>query len=250
MFTELLMRLTKKTNLEYFSSWQTAKNQCIGYDSENLVKAFEEAATAVERGDAVFDQDGKAYRHFHDNEHLVAALTHVSENKGHFQVLDFGGALGNVYRQHRWFLSSFKDFIWCVVDQERFVETGKRLFTNRKLKFENTIPEAVSLYKPNIAVISNTLQRMERPFEVLNQLAELDIPYLFIDRTPVISCAENRITCGTYPSKKNTATFPAWHFSEVAFKQALQEKYRIIKEFNADSKTSNTRQIGFFCEKI
>ncbi len=250
MFTELLTRFIKKTEVEYFSNWQDATIKCLDYDAEAVVKTFAKAATAVEHGEAIFEQDGRTYHRFSNNTHLIAALSHVSTKEGHFQVLDFGGALGSMYRQHRFFLARFNDFIWCVVDQECFVRTGSLLFSTKKLKFENTISDAVSRYKPNIAVMSSALQRLESPFDVLNEVAALDIPYLFIDRTPVNACNEDRITRGRLTFKNSSATFPAWQFSEAAFKAALQQKYRIINEFDADSKASNARQVGFFCEKI
>jgi putative methyltransferase (TIGR04325 family) len=249
MLTKLFTRFTNK-QIQYFTNWQTAEKQCDSYDNEAVLKTFANAALAVGRGDAIYDLDGKTFRRFSENAHLVAALRHVSAAEGQFNVLDFGGALGNIYRQHRWFLSNFNDFIWCVVDKEGFVETGRRLFTSHKLKFETTIPQAVKSYKPNIAVMSNTLQRMERPFDLLNELVEADIPYLFIDRTPVITSLDNRITCSTYPAVSAETAFPSWHFSEEAFKAALQKKYRIITEFNADDKNLNTRHMGFFCQKI
>jgi putative methyltransferase (TIGR04325 family) len=249
MLINFLKGLVSKPK-DYFTNWQNAEKACDSYYDDVVLKTFTDAALAIGNGDGVYDRDGRVHSNFSENVHLVAALRHVSSTKGQFKVLDFGGALGNMYRQHRWFLSNFNDFTWCVVDQERFVETGKRLFTSNKLKFEPTISQAVVSYKPNIAVMSNILQRVEHPFDIVNELAALDIPYLFIDRMPVITSKNNLITCGKLPAVSNEKCFPEWHFSETAFKQALQTKYRIINEFDADSKAENVRNMGFFCEKI
>jgi putative methyltransferase (TIGR04325 family) len=235
---------------EYFTTWQTAENACDKCDDEVVLNTYVNAALAVGNGDAIYDRDGKIHRSFSENAHLVAALQYVSKTEGQFKVLDFGGALGNMYRQHRWSLDKFGDFTWCVVDKERFVDTGKRLFTSNKLKFEPTIPQAIASYQPNIAVISNVLQRFEHPFDVLNELAQSDIPYLFIDRTPVITAANSLVTRGFLPAVSEEKCFPTWHFSEAAFKKALQNKYRIINEFDADNQEDNVRHVGFFCEKI
>jgi putative methyltransferase (TIGR04325 family) len=235
---------------EYYTTWQSAEKVCKRYDDADVVKTFTDAALAIGNGDGVYDRDGKVHASFSENAHLIAALRHVSNTQGQLQVLDFGGALGSMYRQHRWSLDKFSNFTWCVVDQERFVETGRRLFTSNKLKFEPTIPQAVATYQPNIAVMSNILQRIENPFDVLNEMAKSNITYLFIDRTPVITASNNRITRVTLPALKEEGCFPTWHFSEAEFKQALQSKYRIINEFNSDSKEENVRHVGFFCEKI
>jgi putative methyltransferase (TIGR04325 family) len=235
---------------EYFTSWQIAEKACDKYDEAVVLNTFINAALAVGKGDAIYDRDGIIHRRFAENPHLIAALQHVSNTEGQFKVLDFGGALGNIYRQHRWSLERFGDFTWCVVDQKQFVETGKRLFTSNKLKFEPTIPEAVASYQPNIAVMSNVLQRVEHPFDVVTELAQANITYLFIDRTPVITSQNNQVTRGTLHAVGENMSFPAWHFSEVAFKKALQTKYRIINEFDDESREKNVRHIGFFCEKI
>jgi putative methyltransferase (TIGR04325 family) len=251
MITELIARFFNKTT--YFKNWQTAQNQCESYGSDRVLSILADAGVAVEKGAGMFERDGKIYKHYSENFQLVSALKHVSSAKGCFQVLDFGGAFGNNYRQNRWFLPNSTDYIWCVVEQERFVETGRRLFQNEKLKFETTIPEAIKLYQPNIAVMSNALQRMEHPFDVINELAKSDIPYLFIDRTPVISSPENRITRTILPAISDNTYYPTWVFSESDFKAKLQQYYRIIDQFGVDNnptKQGENRRLGFFCEKI
>jgi putative methyltransferase (TIGR04325 family) len=251
MITELITRFFNKTT--YFSNWQTAKTQCDSYDSDKILSTLVDAGLTVEKGGGMYERDGKVYKHYSENMPLTAAVKHVIQAKGSFQILDLGGALGNSYRQNRWFLPKTTDYIWCVVEQERFVETGKRLFENHKLKFETTIPTAIERYHPNIAVMSNALQRMEHPFDVLTELAKTDIPYLFIDRTPVISSPENRITRSGLPAVSDSTFYPTWVFSESEFKKKLQEHYRIINEFDMDSKRekkTENRRLGFFCEKI
>ncbi len=259
MFNGLINRFasnfTKKTSPKYYNTWQSAENQCDGYSTKAILESVVKASRSVAQGDALYERDGVTYRHFAENAHLVSALKHIAKTKGQFQILDFGGSLGSIYRQHRWFLSDFTDFVWCVVEQKTFVETGKKMFENNKLKFESTISDAYTHYKPNVALMSNALQRVENPFDVLEEVAKFDIPYLFIDRTPVIESAENRITRSIFPAKSCHASYPSWLFSEADFKAKLQKNYRIIEEFdmNEDSKNahlSGTRQLGFFCEKI
>ena len=259
MLNELISRLasnfTKKPTTKYYNTWQSAENQCDGYATTAILESVVKASRSVAKGEALYERDGVTYRHFAENAHLVSALRHIAKTEGQFQVLDFGGALGSIYRQHRWFLNDFTDFVWCVVEQKTFVETGKEMFENNKLKFESSISEAYSHYKPNIALMSNALQRVENPFDVLDEVAKFNIPYLFIDRTPVIESAENRITRSIFPAKSCHATYPSWLFSEADFKKKLQKHYRIIDEFDVNEASENvhlsgSRQLGFFCEKI
>jgi putative methyltransferase (TIGR04325 family) len=257
MLTKLFSRFTSDLNSlttpipQYFTNWQTAAHQSDGYATVPVLESIVKASQAVSQGDALYDRDGVRYHTFAENGHLIKALRYVLEEKGHFQVLDYGGALGSLYRQHRWFLSDFADFVWCVVEQKPFVETGKQLFENKKLKFEATIAEAFEMHRPNIVVISHTLQRIEQPFDVLNDIIKLDIPYLFIEM-PLIKAAENRITQSTFPARSCKATYPTWLFAETEFKEKLQQYYRILNEFDANDAHLNlngVRHLGFFCEK-
>jgi putative methyltransferase (TIGR04325 family) len=250
MLTKLLSNFfNKNEEIKYYKDWQASDNESTGYDNDAVLETFIKAALAVGKGNALYECDGKTYNHFADNGHLVSALQHMKKTEGKFQVLDFGGALGGVYRQHRWFLSDFTDFVWCVVDKGRFVEKGRVLFTNNKLKFASSIKEAVDLYQPNIAVLSNVLQRMECPFGVLEELAQSAIPYVFIDFIPVISHAENRVTRSFLPAVNDKTAYPSWHFSETLLRKKLQENYRILNEFDIKDKKLTTRNVGFFCQK-
>jgi putative methyltransferase (TIGR04325 family) len=257
MLTKLFSRFTSDLNSlttpnpQYFTNWQMAAHQSDGYATVPVLESIVKASQAVSQGDALYDRDGVKYHSFAENAHLIKALRHVLEAEGRFQVLDFGGALGSLYRQHRWFLSDFVDFVWCVVEQKLFVETGKQLFENRKLKFEATIGAAFEAHRPNIAVVSHALQRIEHPFEALNEIAQLDIPYLFIEM-PMIRAGENRITQSTFPARSCKATYPIWLFAETEFKEKLQQYYHILNEFDANDAHLNlngVRHLGFFCEK-
>jgi putative methyltransferase (TIGR04325 family) len=259
MLTKLFSRFTSDLNSisaptpHYYSNWQTAENQCDGYATAPVLESIVKASRAVASGNALYERDGVTHHSFAENAHLIAALRHISQVEGRFQVLDFGGALGSLYRQHRWFLSEFTDFTWCVVEQNSFVETGKRLFENNKLKFEPTIAEAYKKHRPNITVMSNSLQRMERPFEVLDDLAKQDIPYLFIEQTPLTHATENRITQSFFPAKRCKSSYPSWLFSESKFKEKLSQYYHILDEFEATEAhfaINGVRPIGFFCKKI
>ena len=258
MFTQLFKRFSTDLNSittptpPYFNNWQTAQNQSDGYATDPVLASIVKASRTVAQGDALYDRDGVTYHTFAENAHLVAALRHILEKEGRFQVLDFGGSLGSTYRQHRWFLSDMTDFVWCVVEQSPFVETGKRLFENNKLKFDTTISSAFKQYKPNIALLSNALQRIEQPNAVLDELMQLDIPYLFIDQIPTIKGRENRITQSVFPAKKCKSSYPSWLFAEDVFKEKLQQYYRILDEFDANDAQLNlngVRHLGFFCEK-
>jgi putative methyltransferase (TIGR04325 family) len=258
MLTKLFSRITSDLNSiktptpPFYSNWQTAEKQCDGYAAPAILESIVSASRSVSRGDALYDRDGVTYRNFDENTHLIAALRHVLATKGRFDVLDYGGALGSLYRQHRWFLSEYAAVNWCVVEQKAFVETGKKLFENNKLKFAASLSDAFRLFQPNIVVISNALHRVERPFEVLHEIAELDIPYLFIDQMPIIKAAESRITHSVFPARKCKASYPSWLFGETIMKEKLQQYYRILNEFDAqDAKlpSNGARHLGFFCEK-
>ena len=80
MLTKLFTRLKGEFNpptTQYFNNWQSAENQCDGYNNTAILESVVKASKAVSTGDAIYERDGVTFRHFAENAHLVSALKHV-----------------------------------------------------------------------------------------------------------------------------------------------------------------------------
>jgi len=108
-----------------YSSWQAALDAAEGYDAPSILKKVREAALKVKCGDSVFERDSVCFDYEAYRWAPLACLLRVAaENGGILRVLDFGGALGSFYFQHRKHFQNLKYIRWAVVEQAHFVTCG------------------------------------------------------------------------------------------------------------------------------
>lgn len=118
----------KKSAWEYtgdYSSWQEAEKNATGYDAAEIISKVLSSTQKVLDGEAVFERDSVLFYTQEYNLDLVLALYRIALEKGRLHVLDFGGALGSVYRQHARILKpAISDISWNIVEQKSFFGCG------------------------------------------------------------------------------------------------------------------------------
>ncbi len=219
-----------------FPNWAMANSTCGGYNSTEIFEKVKASSILVRDGKAAFERDSVAFYESEINEELINWLKNIAlgiGTEGAVKVLDFGGALGSTYFQHREILKHFPNLIWCVVEQGDFVKIGKTEFENEVLKFEYTIDEAIEKYQPNAVFISSVLMYIEKPYDVLMDIFKSGIPHIMIDRTPFIPSEADRLTVQIVPPKIYEASYPCWIFSEKKFLYFTEKYARFVKEFPA-----------------
>src|ERR1035437_6301468 len=164
-----------------YTSWSDAKIKCIGYDSRVILDKCKNALLEVKKGEARYERDSVLFDEIEYSWGLLAGLQKAAlENSGKLCVLDFGGSLGSTYYQNKDFLDSLKELQWCIVEQRHFVDCGREFFENDKLKFYYTIEDCIEKHKPDVLLISGVLQYLEKPFEWIDKVTGLDIPYIIL----------------------------------------------------------------------
>ncbi len=220
-----------------FPNWQVAQAACIGYDSDEIIEKVRASALKVKNGEAAFERDSVLFFEEENDENLLKCLEkvaislekgentderdscHEALHQGVLRVIDFGGSLGSTYFQHQKALKKYPNLIWCVVEQSHFVEIGKREFESENLYFEYTLQAAFERFKPNFFLLNSVLQYIEKPYDLLKEVENLDIPYILIQRTPMIEDAQDRITQQIAHPSVYKASYPSWVFGEQYFFQ-------------------------------
>lgn len=128
------------------------------------------------------------------------------------RVLDFGGALGNLYFQLKRFLPPGLTVRWVVVDTPVTVAAGRQHLEDEHLTFQSDLSEVTGPF--DVIVVSSSLQYMERPTETLRDLVALEGRYLLINRTPFLAGPDDRLTVQRVPPEIYTGSYPAWFLSE------------------------------------
>jgi putative methyltransferase (TIGR04325 family) len=220
-----------------YATWEAAEKDCDGYDSAAILARVVEATRQVRDGKAAFERDSVLFYEHELDEQLLIMLTQIKDNLNDIEpliVLDFGGALGSTYWQHKRILSGW-NLKWIVVEQKHFVEIGQKEFENNQLKFAFTIEEVCKIEKPTIVLFNSVLQYLEKPFTFIETVENQGINNVFIGRTPSFDGEKDRIMQQIVPPKIYKASYPSWVFSISALKNKLikNTEYTIHSELNA-----------------
>lgn len=213
-----------------YETWEAAKSDCEGYDTEGILTKVLDAARQVKTGKAAYERDSVLFYEKEKNDFVVQAILKTQNSEKGAKVLDFGGSLGSTYFQNRPFIPQLEK--WCVVEQSHFVEIGKKEFEDGILSFELTLEKAFETVKPKIILINSVLQYLEKPYELISKINLLPVGYLLIERTPVADLEKDRITKQIVPNYIYKANYPSWIFSEKALENAFCKNWTIIDNNN------------------
>lgn len=216
-----------------YGSWAEAKSQCSGYDSDIIIEKVKDSALKVKNGQAAYERDSVIFGKIEYSWPLLAALLWIASKKNNFlNVLDFGGSLGTSYFQNKHFLDHIK-MNWGIVEQEKFVDYGKKLFEDERLHFYKTVEEYTSRQKPDIVLMSSSIQYIEEPFKELSNIISHKPPFILFDTTPFMKTKEDIITIQKVPPKIYDASYPVWIFSKDKFISFFTgNNYRLVADFN------------------
>ncbi len=194
-----------------YSSWEEASKKCSGYNSSIIFDKVKTALLKVKNGEAVFERDSVLFDKIHYSFPLLSALSQVALNRQNkLNVLDFGGSLGSSYYQNKNFFLNLSEFNWCIVEQEHFVKEGQKTFADQHLHFFYDIDACLKTHSIEVFLLGSVLQYLEKPYEFLDAVFAKKIPYLIIDRTPLLLAGNDRITIQTIPENIYKAQYPCW----------------------------------------
>jgi putative methyltransferase (TIGR04325 family) len=217
-----------------YKSWHEACNDSTGYGSAEIASRVLAATLKVRAGEACYERDSVLFDTPSPRYPLVAELLAAASGLGNrLSVMDFGGALGSLYHQHRAYLENIVELKWGVVEQKTLADAGRAHCTDEHLQFYDSIEACVAGMHPDIAVASCVLQYLPEPWVALRQLLGA-APATIIDRLPLIDADTDRLTVQTVDDKIYPASYPAWFFSRSRFMAALDENgYRAVNEFES-----------------
>ena len=175
----------------------------------------------------MFDKPARRYP-------IVAELLAIAVAfQGRLRVMDFGGALGSLYFQHRSYFDSIEEIKWGVVEQKSSVETGRTHVVDPNIEFHETIESCIASVKPDIVVATCVLQHLSDPWGTLHELLKAS-PKIIIDRLPLINTDVDRLTVQNVNEKIYPASYPAWVFSRSNFINVVENYgYQILNEFES-----------------
>jgi len=236
-----------------YSTWNAAKKACSGYEDQLILKKVRDALLTVKKGDAVYERDSVLFYEYNCSWPVLSLLLKIAiEEKNKLSVLDFGGSLGSSYFQFKPMIPSEVTLNWNIVEQRHFIEEGRRYFENDELSFFSNISEVVESQKVDLLFLSSVLPYLESPIKFLNDVIDLKIKYLAIDRTPFFK-NHMQLMKQVVPEEIYKASYPAWFFNKEEIFNLLSQKYRIISIFDAldgvyKFKFGKAKSLGVLCQ--
>ena len=215
-----------------YADWAGARAAAKGYDAANILEIQRASMRKVRDGEAVYERDSVVFdkiEYFFPT--LAALLLIASRNNGRLSVLDFGGALGSTYYQNRHLLSHLSALSWHVVEQPHFVSAGRAEFENEHLRFFPTIAESWAAERPDVVLFSSVLQYLEKPAELLAEIAVAGPAYILVDRTPILDSGRERIVVQTVPPIIYPASYACRLFAPGAMEAVLAPAYDVVFDF-------------------
>lgn len=197
-----------------YPSWSSAAAASGGYDGGEILEKCRAAVLKVKTGEAAYERDSVLFDEVQYSWGLLAGLQFAAaRNGGRLSVLDFGGSLGSTYFQNRAFLGRLPACEWHIVEQPNFVRVGQAEIADDQLRFHPSVAECVAARRPNVAILSSSLQYLPDPHAVLAEVALSGFDVVILDRTPFIPGPRDLLTVQTVPAKIYRASYPAWFFA-------------------------------------
>ncbi|MBE9584641.1 methyltransferase, TIGR04325 family [Mucilaginibacter sp. JRF] len=220
-----------------YPNWQEAMKNTTGYNADAIFERVKAAAIKVKNGQASYERDGIATDHVELFYPLLSALLWIaSQNNNSLSLIDYGGSLGTSYRQNYPFLKHLEHLQWNLIEQKMFVDEGRLNFEDEHLHFYYSLDEALGKSNPQLALFSSSLQYLEKPYELLEQIKRSEIPYLLIDRTAYINEPDDRLTVQKVPPAFYDASYPCWFFSEQKMVDFLSDTFEPVFKFESGQK--------------
>ncbi|HVU32607.1 MAG TPA: methyltransferase, TIGR04325 family [Opitutaceae bacterium] len=215
-----------------YPDWAAARAASAGYDTPAELERYAAAARRAEACPGAWDRDGVVFETPASHAPLLAALAEAARrHPTGFDVIDFGGALGSTWRQHRSALAACRVRRWWVVEQPAWVEAGRREFAHDGLDFAATLAEASRRPASEVLLLSSVLPYLEAPHALIDDVIRRPFSALIIDRTPFWRGGRDRLTVQHTPPQYGGGSYPCWVFDRERLLAPLHAEYRLAAEW-------------------
>jgi putative methyltransferase (TIGR04325 family) len=225
-------------------SWDAARAASTGYDADLILERTKAATLEVKEGRAAYERDTMLFERPQYAWPVLSSLFWIAARTGELSVLDFGGALGSTYFNHRRFLQTLPGLRWSVVEQPHVARCGTEHFAEPSLNFFSTIEECFAAEKPNVALFSGVVQYLPKPFEVIEAVAVHGVPTLIVDMTPFQEQGRDVLTVQNVPPQIYPASYPCWLFDEAKFRDFCARRWPLVTDFDSSVPHEFTTNLG------
>ncbi|OAI52046.1 hypothetical protein AYO46_06655 [Betaproteobacteria bacterium SCGC AG-212-J23] len=213
-----------------YASWEEAQRASGGYDRGEILQRVRAAELKVRQGEAADARDGVTFPEIQFSFPVMTALARAAGRNAGLRVLDFGGALGGLYRQYK-ALRIPGSLSWTVVEQKAYVELGRAEFAGAELQFADTLEGA----RADVVVLSSVLQYLPDPYALVRQVLDCGARHVVVDRTPCSGLSRDVLAVQHVPPQIYEASYPCWIFSRARLLDAFAKGFTTFAAFTDGS---------------
>jgi len=212
-------------------NWKVALENSKGYDNNIILKNVLKNTLIAKNNLFFFERDGYLLRKnsiSHNQLHLIMNIVNI-KNRG-LNIVDFGGSLASNYFKTRDIIDQKHKNKWHVIEQKNFVDLGNKILKSKNLNFYNSINN-IKNKKIDLIIFSGSLQYLENPTEVFEEVLKFNPEFILIERLPIMNKqSKNEI----YIQKKGKYSYPVWHFTKKHLQLLLKYKYRLVENLSSE----------------
>lgn len=230
-----------------YASWDDARRECCGYDAVHIADRVLQTTLDVLEGRFAWERDSVGFANPEYNWPLLSCLLHIAaSNGGRLRVVDFGGALGSTFLQHRVFFKGLTSVDWQVVEQDSFVARGRSAVAGHPdtagLSFYGSVDDALQAGEPDVLLLGSVLQYLENPLVELQRLLSSNFRFVLLDRTAILrGDARCLLTVQHVPATIYEARYPAWFLGCDLLMQVFSKEYMCMVEWCCSDSYDATR---------
>ena len=216
-----------------YKNWDDAAIISTTYENKIILQKCSTALLQVKNGNAKYERDSIIFDKISYSWPVISILFKSSlENNSHLNLIDFGGSLGSLYYSYKSIFENLSKITWSIVEQEKFVKEGEKLFSNNELHFYDKIDDVIFDHNPKIILLSSVIQYIKDPYSLIKYIVKKNFDYIIFDNTSFIDHKNDIITLQTVPKEIYNASYPMWLFNMNTFLENFVDKYEVIDVFS------------------
>ncbi len=217
-----------------YHSFEEANKKAGGYHEQVILERIKQTTRKVVNKEIAYERDGIEYDQPIMNFNMLSSLLWIASLRNNaLVVLDFGGSLGTTYYHKAPYLSHLKSLKWCIVEQPNYVEAGKAEFETDQLLFFYNINECLQQHQPDVIIFCGVIQYIEKTYELLEEIKNKKIPFVFLDYMAYNDEAKDRICIQHVPPVFYgvEASYTCWFYDKSKMYNWLKQYYSMVFEF-------------------
>lgn len=231
-----------------FKNWEEASNNSTLYNQKDIFSKTLCSARLVRDGKAAYERDSVIFDKIQYDFKLLSSLLLISNLQNRLHLIDFGGALGSSFRQNKKYLDCLSVAKkWAVIEQSEYVDIGRNEFENDTLSFYNSLSEID--FDVDVVLLGSTLQYLEDPYSILDEIIKINPKYILITRTPFTDSEKEHVSIEIPPQHIYNASYPFWTLSYEKVIKFLFLKYELFEEWIDDLQGLPDESLGLLFKR-